>query len=299
MLLNGLVICADEAHREKRLLKQIRRHDPTVFHPPKGFPTVASALADAARGDPPDYALLSLKGSPPSAAEQNGLLEELLRGLPKVPAVVELADDKPERAFDLLKRGAFDVRSGEIWKVEKLCQSLHSACGPRKPPYPFLMPLEPDGDGHWAFMSMSFARTGDNANAYGFAICPAIRALGHSPTKVLQTAEDIVPDGTQLELRARVHEAIKRRKVVVALLSPPDPAAPPNPNCMYEIGYAAAVDPAREVLVLWQENVEQPEPPVMCPPNLRVQYSSKTELALALFFGLLGTPDHLTRYWRP
>jgi hypothetical protein len=162
-------------------------------------------------------------------------LKELRQGLPSVPVVVELADDNAERAFTLLKLGAFDVRSGRISRVEKLCESLRGARGRGKPPYQPLMLPDPDADGHWAFMSITFEARDENTNAYDFAICPAFRALGLCPTKALQRADDIVPNDGRLQLRPRVHQAIERRKVVVvALLSPPDDELPPNPNCMYD-----------------------------------------------------------------
>jgi hypothetical protein len=282
----GIVVCACP-QRRARLLKVARTRKQTGEGSVKEFSTAEETMRYYAAGaDSAEFVLLGLTEQERRTSD----LVTLRDGLRTAPVIVELAGDEPTLVFELLRAGAFDVRAQYPVRSEKLWKTILCACGggpQAAPPYQKLLPmLKLDKKGHWGFLSMTFENKDETTDDYHIAICTAWRAL-KLPDESLQRADQI--EHADLDMRRRVQEALKQRSVLVALLSTPDRDTLPNPNVMYEIGYAEAL--GKPVLCLWRDTGYGM--PAVCDPLLHVPYSNRTELALALFFGLGGTRELL------
>ena len=124
-------------------------------------------------------------------------------------------------------------------------------------------------------------------------LCAAFIALGKKDLVRRANGHQPARRDKKVDLRAATHDDILGSEIVLALLTTKDRDTMPNPNVMYEVGYAVHAE--RKVLLLRHRG--SCARPIMCPESLEVPYSSNTELALALFFGMGGTQADLKTYW--
>ena len=87
-------------------------------------------------------------------------------------------------------------------------------------------------------------------------------------------------DPAPLDLREAVRAAIAEREVLVAQVSST------TANTMYEVGYADALK-KKKIIFLWRRG--STPVPALIAGFRHVEYSTMTELAMKLFFGLGGT----------
>ena len=230
----------------------------------------AARLADS--GATAVVVLLSLVGG--GDAQQD---IRLLRGArPNIPIVVELAEDNPEDAFEMLALGAFNVVCSELSRFGELCDILIRAIG-NGPAYPpqYGNPERPQPN--WGFISMTFEPGSQDNADFNWAIRPTARVLRLGIERCDEIASERASD-----LRIRIQKAILQRSVLVAQLSTC------TLNTMYEIGFADAKK-KRIIFLLRRRN---PLPAVL-EGAAYLDYSTWTELAMKLFFGLGGNENDL------
>jgi hypothetical protein len=210
-------------------------------------------------------------------------LRLLRSAFPDVRIIVELDGDDPGKAFQMLRLGAFVVVSSRITKTVSLWDIITKAIG-NKTPYGALMSVKrwqsKQPPKQWGFMSMTFNPGDQNHIDYDLGICPAMRELGLE----VQRVDDIRYTGPP-DMRKKIKDAIARRPVVLAQTSSY------TANTMYEIGLA---DAWGKTIILLRRTTGEPIPAVL-KGLLYVDYSTLTELAMKLFFGLGGLPAVLKK----
>jgi hypothetical protein len=272
----GIVICPD-ARRRDFLVRLCRQFTPPGFGDVLPYASAAEAVASRGVPGPVQYILLSLVGSGVPGQD----LPALRSAFPKAPVVGELATDDPEQAFKLLRLGAFNVvtaypvtRAEKHWEVISLASQ-----GVRPYRQSLLRVRRPHPE--WGFMSMDFRLGNQNQHDYDRAIRPAMRHLGLGLERYDEMDHDGPPD-----LRARIDRAIDRRPVLVAQISTF------TLNTMYEIVRALAKE--RDLIFLRRDSGDQIEEiPALLRDMEYVAYSTMTELAMRLYFGLGGTSEEL------
>jgi len=264
-----VLVCA-KVSRRSHLKKLIEAYNCGTPSKVESFSTIASAMGAVARlGAEVDLVFYSLAGS------ENGVEDiRLLQGpLSDVPIIVEFArdHDHPPRALELLALGAYVVCSERIGRAEVLWDMFTRARG-GMPPYEVIMDVTAPRD-NWGFMSMVFRPGSLDLNDYVLAIRPVMDILKLNPRRL-----DEVDPGRR-DLRERVQEAIKSREVLIAQISSQ------TGNTLYEIGHADALK--KRIVIL--RRTGSSDVPALLNGFLRVEYSTMTELAMRLFFGLGGT----------
>jgi hypothetical protein len=193
-----------------------------------------------------------------------------------IPIVVELDGDDPKAAFAMLRLRAYNVVSNKIFNVGELCDILIRAIG-NSPAYPpqYGNPERPQPN--WGFTSMTF-KPGSQDNAdFNLAIRPTARVLRLGIERCDEIASERASD-----LRIRIQKAILQRSVLVAQLSTC------TLNTMYEIGFADA----RKKTIIFL--LRRPSPlPAVLQGVAYLEYSTWTELAMKLFYGLGGNENDL------
>jgi hypothetical protein len=285
---NGVVICRD-ARRLAALtrgLERGNRQDGGAVH---GFPSAQEAvLACQGRLHGWDVLVLSLVGGVDPARE----LPLLLQAFPGVPVVIDLHYDSPLKAFDLLRRGAYNVFYFDLLRQAKFWEIITRAASGQAPYRTLVRVTRPRRV--WAFMSMTFRGDDQNHNDYEFAISPALWRL-----KLGLERYDDIPRTGPSDLRARIQQYIEQRAALIAQVSTF------TLNTVYEIAFAEALNrraevegraAARKTILFLRRDTGKGVHEI--PPVLKgieyVSYSNMTELAMRLFFGLGGTIDDLS-----
>ena len=198
-------------------------------------------------------------------------------GFPHARIVVVLDLDDPERAFDMLRQGAFNAitETADLWAM------ITQAASGQERPYGMLLNVSrPQPE--WGFMSMTYDPRDENHNDYWLAIKPTVLRLQLG----LHRIDELSIRARDPELQAQIIEVISKRPVFIAQLSSY------TPNTAWEIGVAC--DQNKTIIPLRRRTSTEPIPAVL-KGLTRIEYSSRTELAMRLFFGLGGTMSNLYR----
>ena len=277
------VVCADEDRRN--FLAQVVRH-----HAPAGaiaatveFRTVNDALntVNTVKGrESLSFVVLSMVGGGVAESDVQVLTQEFRQSR----IIVELDDDDVERAFEMLRLGAFNVVSYLITKTGMLWDIFTRAIVPDRRPYGPLVNVvarnAERGISPWGFMSMPFDASSPAHGDYFFAICPTMKRLGLE----LRRLDEMVYEGLpHLEEKAR--KAISACPVFVTFISYL------TPTCLLEV--EVALSEKKTIVLLWRPGVG--DIPKILKGKLYVEYSTMTELAMKLFFGLGGSSADLDR----
>jgi len=272
-----VIVCSDGA-RQAALSNLIETFRGTLPVEIQEFGSPAEAVDGvSSAATPPNVVIFSLvKGTDP----YKGLrFLGSLDGKPRI--IVEVPDngDDPDMAIRLLRRGAYVVvsrylsRTAELWRIIRKAMCNDG-------PHERILDVSRSATGvleQWGFMSMTFNPGDQNDNDYDFAIKPVTELLGLE----LRRLDEIDPDPR--DLRESVRDAIAEREVLVAQVSST------TANTMYEVGYADAQK--KKIIVLWRRG--STPVPALIVGFRRVEYSTMTELAMKLFFGLGGTRANL------
>ncbi len=267
------VVCRNGKHRNF-LVKGLSDLNALAGVPvlPCGTPAQAADLLSTRTGGV-DAIVYSLLGG----GDPDRDLPLLLQAGNNAPVIVELDGDDPKDAYAMLRLRAYNVVSRDLLKIPELCAIVNRGIGGGLP-YPQQYLLAQRQKLSWGFMSMSFDPGSQDHVDFEWAIRPTARLLDLG----LDRFDDIVFQG-HCDLRLRIQQAILERTWLVAQLSTH------TPNTMYEIGFADAHK--RTILALRRRN--SPPLPAVLAGALYLDYSTKTELAMKLFFGLGGTENDL------
>ncbi|MBI4664171.1 MAG: hypothetical protein HY735_35700 [Verrucomicrobia bacterium] len=195
----------------------------------------------------------------------------LKRDFPKVRIIVELEDDDVESAFKMLELGAFNVVSSVITKTSRLWQVFRRAIA-KEPPYDPIVTVD-DRNRPWGFISLPADSESFAHNDYYFAIRPTMNRLGLDLRRM-----DEIPIESVLLPAEKIKQAIADRPVFVTLISYP------TPNVQRELEIASTL---RKKIIFLRRADPGPLPSLPQIPG-SVDYSTMTELAMKLFFGLGG-----------
>jgi hypothetical protein len=211
-------------------------------------------------------------------------VRQLAHDYRKLRILIEIEDDTAETALSyVLDYGVYYVVPKGTMRLSKLSQILSEAVGGN--PIPNFNRLVDENvtsladhvKSSWGFMSMNWDDTHTDGHDYNSGVLPAMKRLGVA----LQRMDAFYAN--QQGIRHSIELGIRSRKVVVAMLSPP--------NVMYEVATAYAVK--NPVILLYRESgrgelsANRTIPAVLRGEG-HIAYSSKCELALKLYFGLGG-----------
>lgn len=228
-----------------------------------------------------------------------------------VKVIVQINDDDPKLAFDLLRRGAYYVMPRPFLRSTKLLDVVGKAArtGTRYISEPllgndFLCTTKNKRD--WGFMSMNWLQSHSDGYDYNFSIAPTFKQLGLQ----LQRLDEFFVEAKSV--RERTEKGIDSRRVVLALISPyretiantfgqstSSITFPPSPNVMYELGIASAK--GKQIILLYRDTgvasaADNPAIPAVLRDAPLVEYSTRTELAIKLYFGLGGSVDNIKEW---
>ena len=262
----AIVICTDVGRRSF-LIAVVRQYGPGIQV--QDFASAIDAVnAGRATADTVQFVVLALTGGGDPPAD----LPLLQGAFPQAPLIVELEDDAPEVGFEMVRLGAFVAVAPDITRTKQLWDIITKAMGGGRP-YPPIVPVNRPDD-EWGFMSMTFNPGDQNHNDYFLAVSPVMKYLALGLHRL-----DEIPYSGPPELRSRIKNGISGRPVLVAQISSH------TPNTMYEIGLADAQD---KTIIPLRRTDGDPLPAVL-QGIVYVEYSTMTELAMKLFFGLGGT----------
>jgi hypothetical protein len=298
-----MIICADKGRAE--YLRELEQFDRSYTGPWDHVRSIDQALDVLKRAKSHRFLLISMAGGRFTEADL-----QLLKPAATTSIIVELEGDDPDRAYTLLAHGACRVISPvnlqlkKLWKIVSKVSPGHK----KQPDEPYLeseyriRPME-----NWGFMCMRYEETKAEHCDYFHAIKPTMDRLGLD----LKRCDEIATNESNLV--AQVEEGIRKRKVLVVFVSSP------ADWISYELGFARGLGKA--VLPLYREfggeqmRTTAPRLPILdwlvkrpalerggerersVPDYLMghklVKYSTMTQLAMTLFFGLGGTPADL------
>jgi hypothetical protein len=190
---------------------------------------------------------------------------------PNAQVVVATEVDDPDRAFDMVRWGAFNVVVGaaDLW------ENIVKAVGEEERPYPVLLKVSRP-QRKWGFMSMSFDSARPDNDDYGLGVKPTMRRLQLELNRI----DEIVREPGAPVLEAMIRKTITECPALVANISSY------NFNTGYEIGLARGL--GKTIILLRRRGSSEPVP-AMIRDLVYIEYASMVELSLRLFFGLGGT----------
>jgi len=268
-----VVTCADVTRRDF-LAEVVQQHAPPNALVVVKAPTAKDAAGRALARESVSFIVLSLVGGGVPESDMKLLKQDF----PKARIIVELNDDDVESAFEMLRLRAFNVVSCLITRTEKLWEIFTKAIA-AEPPYGPLIPVN-NRECPWGFMSMSFSPGSPAHNDYYFAICPTMKCLGLN----LRRVDEMPYQGTPL-LGEMVQKAIVDCPIFVVLISSP------TLNTQQEVGLALA----RKKTIIFLRRADGEPIPALLQGQFYVEYSTMTELAMKLFFGLGGNRADLDK----
>jgi hypothetical protein len=195
--------------------------------------------------------------------------------------IAQIADDSPAAAFNMLRLGVYAAVQARIGDSNELWALFNRVVADSSPYEPLFKETIARPQERWGFLSMAFLRSdGPDVPArfladadYRQAIAPAMKRLGLGVHRA-----DGGSDRMQMFWWPRVKRMIDAHPVFMALISCC------TDNVKREIDYAES---KRKPILLLKRQASDAGPDYdgadCC------LYSSKTELAMMLFFGLGGT----------
>jgi hypothetical protein len=272
-----IIICRDDTRRE--FLAEVTQYAPKSNLDLIECATVTDVSGSSIPKDVP-FIIVSLVGGGDGGPE----ISILRQRFPKARIIVELDDDDVERAFEMLRFGAFNVVSGLITRTALLWDIFTKAIVADLRPYGPLIDVGikdmKKGTWPWGFMSMPFDATSPAHGDYFFAICPTMKRLGLDLRRMDEMTYEGIP-----RLQEKAREAISACPVFVTLVSYL------TANCLLEIGLALANK--KTLILLWRPDTGAM--PEILKGQFYVEYATMTELAMKLFFGLGGNNADLRR----